>query len=142
MRTSLPHLLDEMGVEEHMESLIRLGGSISALMDATCDYFPFDDSTSHANRQRMHRLEQEHVVALADAELHLPESELAIYLHETVHFCDIVRRWNNSRNYWCFVTERFVGYIKGFVKNRSLPVANVVHNTFTVCMCAQHVAIS
>jgi hypothetical protein len=115
-----------------MQALIDIVGSIATLMDATCDHIPWDEDASKANRRRVHRLHQAHIVCLANAELHLPETEFPIYLHETVHICETIAYWNNSRNYWCFVTERFVGYLKGFVKNRRFPVANVVSGSVVI----------
>ena len=109
-----------------MNSLLELAGSIGALMDATCDYDRWKPEVTEANRRRIHRLHHAHLVCLAHAEKEWPESEFAIYLHETIHLSETIAYWNNSRNYWCFVTERFVGYMKGFVKNRRFPVANVV----------------
>ena len=48
----------------------------------------------------------------------VPGTEHTIVIHELVHICDMVYRWNNVRNFWCFLTERFVGYIIGFIHNR------------------------
>jgi len=48
----------------------------------------------------------------------VPGTEHTIVIHELVHICDMVYRWNSVRNFWCFLTERFVGYIIGFIHNR------------------------
>jgi hypothetical protein len=48
----------------------------------------------------------------------VPGTEHTIVIHELVHICDMIYRWNNVRNFWCFLTERFVGYIIGFIHNR------------------------
>lgn len=56
----------------------------------------------------------------------LPESEWSIFTHCTLHLADMIGYWNNTRNYWCFTCERFVGYCKKFVHNRSLAVENLV----------------
>lgn len=126
MRTCLPHIFEDTGVKEKMDSFLSLAASIAKLMDATCDFVPWDATTSEANVRRVRRLQAGYAAVMAECELHLPESEFPIFLHETIHLCDTVMYWNNPRNYWCFLTERFVGYCKGFVKNRRFPVANVV----------------
>jgi hypothetical protein len=48
----------------------------------------------------------------------VPKTAHAIVIHELIHICDMIYRWNNVRNFWCFLTERFVGYIIGFIHNR------------------------
>jgi hypothetical protein len=136
LRTCLPHVLDGVGVPESIDALINVASSIAELMDASCDFVPWDDTTSKANRRRIQRLQIKHILCLSEAELHFPNTEFSIFLHETIHICDTIMYWNNTRNYWCFITERFVGYLKGFVKNRRLPVANVVgpmHVCIIVC---------
>ena len=67
------------------------------------------------------------ILALCSIEATFPASELSYFVHEIVHLADFLFRWNNVRNYWCFVCERFVGYVKGFVKNRHLALENLVH---------------
>jgi hypothetical protein len=131
MRTCLPHLLEDVGIEAKMDSLISLCASLSTLMDLTCDYVPWNTSESEANQRRVQRLQAAHVQVLHKLELEFPESEFAIYLHETIHLCETIAYWNNTRNFWCFITERFVGYCKGFVKNKRLPVANVVRSRYS-----------
>lgn len=126
MRTCLPHLLEDVGVKSKMDAIVKLTSSLATLMDATCDYVAWDDVVTKANRRRLRRLQAAHVRVLHELELEFPETEFAIYLHETLHLCDTIAYWNNTRNYWCFITERFVGYCKGFVQNRRFPVANVV----------------
>ena len=127
MRTCLPHLFEGIGVKEKTDSFLSLAASIGKLMDATCDYVPWDATASEANIRRVRRLHDAHAACMAECELHIPETEFPIFLHETIHLCDTIMYWNSPRNYWCFLTERFVGYCKGFVKNRRFPVANVVH---------------
>ena len=69
------------------------------------------------------------VEAACTMERHIPETELSIWLHETMHLCDLIHRWNSVRNWWCFLTERFVGFIKKFVHNRWLAIESLVsHN--------------
>ena len=116
-------------MKEKTDSFLSLAASIATLMDATCDYVPWDDDASEANVRRVRRVQDAHAACMAECELHWPESEFPIFLHETIHMCDTIMYWNSPRNYWCFLTERFVGYCKGFVKNRRFPVANVVRTS-------------
>jgi hypothetical protein len=132
LRTCLPYLFDGIGIDDKINTLLNLAGSISNLMDATCDYDQWKPAVVIANRRRIQRLHRAHLVCLAQAEKEWPETEFSIYLHETIHLCETIAYWNNTRNYWCFVTERFVGYMKGFVKNRRFPVANVVRCPLTL----------
>jgi hypothetical protein len=132
LRTCLPHIFEGIGVPETMDRVLKLASSIAEIMDATCDYVPWDATTSAANVERVRRLHYAHAAIIAECELHLPASEFPIYLHETIHLCDTIMYWNSPRGYWCFLTERFVGYCKGFVKNRRFPVANVVNHSHYV----------
>ena len=97
-------------MKEKTDSFLALAASIGKLMDTTCDYVPWDATTSEANIRRVRRIQNAHAACLAECELHLPESEFPIFLHETVHMCNTIVYWNSPRNYWCFLTERFVGY--------------------------------
>ena len=64
--------------------------------------------------------------ALFKLERDFPGTELSIGIHELIHVPDFLWRWNSVRNYWCFVVERLVGFMKKFVQNRSLSVENMV----------------
>jgi hypothetical protein len=138
LRTCLPHILEGVGVQEKMNALIEVSATIAALMDATCDFVAWDSTVSAANRRPcVERLQVQHIICLARAESVFPETEFPIFLHETIHLCETIVYWNNTRNYWCFITERFVGYVKGFVKNRRFPVANVV-----ICTRVVHIMLA
>jgi hypothetical protein len=56
MRTCLPHIFEDTGVKEKMDSFLSLAASIAKLMDATCDFVPWDATTSEANVRRVRRL--------------------------------------------------------------------------------------
>jgi hypothetical protein len=40
-------------------------------------------------------------------ERYFPRSEICRVSHFTLHVIDMVHRWNNVRNFWCFLTERY-----------------------------------
>jgi hypothetical protein len=66
-------------------------------------------------------------IAITIFERDFPGSELTPCIHWIIHFAgELVPRWNNVRNFWCFLSERFVGWMKTFVKNRALAVPNMV----------------
>jgi hypothetical protein len=98
--------------------------ALNAILDATADYDPDDDEDDSLERTRTLHLQVNE--ALCKMERDFPLSELSIFVHEILHVPEFVYRWNSVRNFWCFATERFVGWMKGFVKNRSLSVENMV----------------
>lgn len=126
MRRCLPYVLDSVGVPTSMQALIDFSDILHKICEATCDFDPNRPDYSASNVAQMRLLQKEVVRALCMLELHLPESEFSIYIHEIVHMVDAIIQWSSPRNFWCFITERFVGYCKGFVKNRHLYMANLV----------------
>jgi hypothetical protein len=40
-------------------------------------------------------------------ERHFPRTEVSRVTHNMLHVIDMVHRWNNVRNFWCFLTERY-----------------------------------
>jgi hypothetical protein len=101
---------------------------LNQLLDATADFDP-DDPTSHASIVETCRvLRKQAVDTLCYFERDFPASELSPFIHELLHVSEFVYRWNAVRNYWCFVTERFVGWMKGFVQNRFLSLQNMVQH--------------
>ena len=97
---------------------------LQLLLDATADYDPDDEVDPSASICRT--LRGKVATALVLLERDFPGTELSIAIHELIHMPDFVLRWNAVRNYWCFVVERLVGFMKTFVKNRSLSVENMV----------------
>lgn len=85
---------------------------LAALLHATCDA---DDPEAITT---LKELKLKTTRALCCWARDVPKTEHTIVIHELVHICDMVYRWNNVRNFWCFMTERFVGYIIGFIHNR------------------------
>ena len=98
--------------------------ALNAILDATADYDP--DAEQDEALEKTRALHLKAIEALCLLERDFPLSELSIFVHEIVHVPEFVYRWNSVRNFWCFTTERFVGWMKGFVKNRSLSVENMV----------------
>jgi len=109
---------------------------LNALLDATADYDPDDDCDESLEESR--RLHLQAIEALCLLERDFPLTELSIFVHEILHVPEFIYRWNAVRNYWCFTTERFVGWMKTFVKNRSLSVENMVHLSSRSMHYVQH----
>jgi hypothetical protein len=106
--------------------VVGLCGTLSKILLTTCDYIPGDREATAAAKLKIQELKTELIRAMCIFERDVPESELSYFLHEILHLCDFLYRWNNVRNYWCFLVERFVGYVKGFVKNRHLVLESLV----------------
>ena len=121
----MPYVFDGVGPTAVHSTLRYMVAALNELLDATCDYHRDYPAESEAKAAA---LKMSLVRALCIVERDLPESELSIFLHEVVHLADFLYRWNNVRNYWCFITERFVGYMKGFVKNRHLVLESMVRS--------------
>jgi len=134
LRSALPYVFGGVGPEHPREAFTAITSVLSDLMDMTCDY-ESDESGETEQLKRCKAMKKRLIRALCLVERDFPESELSPFLHEVVHLSDFLFRWNNVRNYWCFITERFVGWIKGFVKNRSLVLENMVqiHIMCTYC---------
>lgn len=97
---------------------------LNDLLDATADV---DDDTDEDQALAESRsLHMKAIEALCLLERDFPLTELSIFVHEILHVPEFIYRWNSVRNYWCFATERFVGWMKKFVKNRHLSVENMV----------------
>ena len=100
---------------------------LQLLLDATADYDPDDEEETAT--QTCRTLRTAVARALFKLERDFPGTELSIAIHELIHVPDFLWKWNSVRNYWCFVVERLVGFMKKFVLNRSLAVENMVKNT-------------
>jgi hypothetical protein len=129
LRFYVPYLLHGMGTKHTHDALMRMTDVLREILDTTCDYTPDDEDSSAAALTKCNKLKRRIINALVCMEARLPASDLSYFMHEVVHMGDFTYRWNNVRNYWCFITERFVGYVKGFVKNRHLALENLVRNT-------------
>jgi hypothetical protein len=125
LRSSVPYVFGNVGPIHPQESYFGMIDLLKTLVDATADFDPDDDPAEADEESR--RLHLQAIEALCVLEKDFPLTEMAIFLHEILHVPEFIYRWNGVRNYWCFACERFVGWMKGFVKNRSLSVENMVH---------------
>lgn len=123
LRTAVPYVFYDVGPQHPRRAFQEMIEALNLLLDVTADYDPADPdvsaATCRAARSKVAR-------ALYFLERDFPGTELSIAIHELIHVPDFLLRWNSVRNYWSFVVERLVGFMKTFVKNRSLPVANMV----------------
>ena len=81
---------------------------MTELHNATCDY---DDPTAVVSLRALKLKTTRALVKWAHS---FPETEHAVIIHEIVHMCDHIFRWNKVRNYWCFVTERWAAQLRLF----------------------------
>ena len=125
MRTAMPYTFYQVGPVRPRKAFQAMIDAFQILLNATAGYDPDnpDDETStetcRAAKKAISR-------ALFMLERDFPGTELSIAIHIMIHIPDFLWRWNSVRNYWCFVVERLVGYMKSFVANRSLSVENMV----------------
>ena len=103
---------------------------LNALLDATAEFVEGDADDEAIKLQESRALHLQTIEALCVLERDFPKTELSIFVHEILHVPEFIYRWNSVRNYWCFATERYVGWMKRFVKNRSLSVENMVHSQY------------
>ena len=102
---------------------------LNGILELTADYDPeAEDPSAYLEDSR--QLQQQVVKSLTMFENTFPKSEMTPCIHWIVHAAgELVPRWNNVRNFWCFITERFVGWMKTFVKNRAMVLPSMVRNT-------------
>ena len=122
LRSCVPYVLGDTGPLQPREVYTAMTKALNAILEATADYDPDDDAGLVSTRA----LHLQVIEALCLLERDFPLSELSIFVHEILHVPEFVYRLNSVRKYWCFATERFVGWMKGFVKSRSLSVENMV----------------
>lgn len=128
LRTCIPYVMGDVGPVAPRATYAALTDLLNALLDATADFVANDPLQEQAQLVESRALHLQAVEALCLLERDFPLTELAIFVHEILHVPEFVYRWNAVRNYWCFGTERFVGWMKRFVKNRSLCVENMVYS--------------
>jgi hypothetical protein len=126
LRSCVPYVMGDTGPLHMRESYAAMTAALNALLDAKADFDPDEEDNDDLGAIRALHLQV--IEALCLLERDFPLSELSIFVHEILHVPEFVYRWNAVRNYWCFVSERFVGWMKTFVKNRSLSLENMVHS--------------
>jgi hypothetical protein len=124
--------MSAIGPERARPAYKAMTDVLNALLDATAEFVEGDAQDEVLKLQESRALHLKTIEALCVLERDFPITELSIFVHEIVHVPEFIYRWNNVRNYWCFPTERYVGWMKRFVKNRSLSVENMVHSS---CLC-------
>jgi len=124
LRTAVPYSFYQVGPTHPREAFKGMIDAFQLLLDATADYDPDDEEDPGTRTCRT--VKRVVARALFKLERDFPGTELSIAIHELIHIPDFLWRWNSVRNYWCFVVERLVGFMKKFVKNRSLSVENMV----------------
>ena len=136
LRSDIPYTFKDVGPHRPQEAFGEMVEALLLLLDATADYDP-DDQTDQTTAT-CRALRDKVAKALCLLERDFPGTELSIAIHELIHVPDFVFRWNAVRNYWCFVVERMVGYMKTFIKNRSLSVENMVHHSRDYSVSCPH----
>jgi hypothetical protein len=139
LRSAVPYTFYQVGPSRPREAFREMIAALQHLLDATADYDPEDDSGAASHTCRTARTMMAR--ALFKLERDLPGTELSIAIHELIHIPDFLWRWNSVRNYWCFVVERLVGFMKTFVKNRSLSVENMVHISSKILHISHNVPV-
>ena len=84
-------------IADPIATLLKL---LRLLKTATCDV---DDPTAE---DLLASLKGKVIELLCEYERFFPRSEICRVSHIIIHVMDMVHRWNNVRNYWCFLTER------------------------------------
>jgi hypothetical protein len=125
LRSAIPYTFFEVGPSRPREAFKEMIEALQHLLDATADYDP-EDATDSASARTCRTARTIVARALFKLERDFPLTEMSIAIHELIHVPDFLWKWNSVRNYWCFVVERLVGFMKSFVKNRSLSVENMV----------------
>jgi hypothetical protein len=138
LRSAVPYTFYGVGPARPRKAFKEMIEALQLLLDATADYDPddIDDTAATACRAVRDKVAK----ALFMLERDLPGTELSIAIHELIHFPDFLMRWNSVRNYWCFVVERLVGFMKTFIKNRSLSVENMVRNDAIGYECVKNIS--
>jgi hypothetical protein len=125
LRSAIPYTFYQVGPTRPREAFKAMIDALLLLLDAVADYDP-DVDEGGSGSQTCRTARKVVARALFKLERDFPGTEMSIAIHELIHVPDFLWRWNSVRNYWCFVVERLVGFMKKFVHNRSLSVENMV----------------
>jgi len=124
LRSAVPYTFYQVGPSRPRPAFQAMVEALQMLLDATADYNPDDMDDTATATCRAAKIAVARALFLLERDF--PGTELSIAIHEIVHVPSFLWRWNSVRNYWCFVVERLVGFMKTFVHNRSLAVENMV----------------
>ena len=100
--------------------------ALHALVEACKGCLTKTSAFDSENREELDRLKLRVIEALSRCEAVLPKTEQAVMFHILMHVPDAIYRWNSVRNYWCFFSERMMGYLIRFVHNRDKATENIV----------------
>ena len=90
--------LPDRGTESAVKILLEI---LRLLKAASCDVNdPVAEAGLTAVKDRVTKL-------VCEYERYFPRSEVCRVSHIMLHVCDVIHRWNNVRNFWCFLTERY-----------------------------------
>ena len=126
LRSAVPYTFYQVGPARPREAFKAMIDALLLLLDAVADYDPDPDNMDDSATQTCRTARTAVARALFKLERDFPSTELSIGIHELIHVPDFLWRWNSVRNYWCFVVERLVGFMKKIVHNRTLSVENMV----------------
>ena len=129
--TCVPYVMGDVGPVHPRQAWHAMSDALNAILDATADFVADDPEHEEAQKTATRDLHLQVIEALCLLERDFPSTELSIFVHEILHVPEFVYRWNAVRNYWCFATERYVGWMKNLVKNRSLCIENMVKYMLT-----------
>jgi hypothetical protein len=124
LRCAIPYTFYQVGPSRPRQAFKEMIEALQLLLDATADYDP--DDVDDTSTETCRTVKTAVVRALFKLERDFPGTELSIAIHELVHVPAFLWKWNAVRNYWSFVVERLVGFMKKFVQNRSLAAENMV----------------
>lgn len=79
----------------------------SATFDKFCDMVTRIIHHRSTKAEDIEELKTYVVETLCLYERDFPTSELAVTVHAFLHFPEMIMRWGNVRNYWCYFNERF-----------------------------------
>jgi hypothetical protein len=82
--------------------------AVLALLNATTALVQVDSPHDVNNSDILREVKAQLIEAACLMESVLPKTELAPLFHILIHVPDMIYRWNNIRNFWCFFGERYV----------------------------------
>jgi hypothetical protein len=129
-RTCVYYVFFKIVPEQAKESFFAMVAVLNELLELTADYDPDADDRNEYTRE-CREVQRRTAQALTMFERDFPKTEMTPCIHWIIHIAgELVPRWNSVRNYWQFLGERFVGWMKTFIHNRTLALANMVRYNF------------